>query len=57
LFVVLGLSPLTTGFVPWAAIPGAIVGQYIVKTAMQAIGATFSAQLRRRLAAPAPAAA
>jgi queuosine precursor transporter len=51
-FVILGLSPLTTGFVPWAAVPGAIVGQYIVKTAMQALGATFSAQLRRRLATP-----
>lgn len=46
IFVVLGLSPLTTGFVPWAFIPSAIVGQYLVKTAMTAIGATVSLRMR-----------
>jgi queuosine precursor transporter len=50
MFVTLGLSPLTTGFVPWAAVPGAILGQYIVKTLMVGLGATTSAQLRRWLA-------
>ncbi len=38
-FVVVGLSPIGAGFVPWAAVPAAIVGQIIVKTVMQMIGA------------------
>lgn len=49
-FIILGLSPLTTGFVPWPAIPFAILGQYIVKTAMISLGASASAALRGRLA-------
>ena len=32
LFVIVGLSPLTTGFVPWSAVPAAIFGQWIVKS-------------------------
>ncbi|HLY64760.1 MAG TPA: VUT family protein [Chloroflexota bacterium] len=55
LFVTLGLSPLTTGFVPWAAVPGAILGQYIVKTAMVSAGAVASSALRQRLAPSAAA--
>jgi uncharacterized PurR-regulated membrane protein YhhQ (DUF165 family) len=39
LFVVIGLSPLGAGFVPWQFVPMAILGQYIVKVVMQGIGA------------------
>ncbi|HZG75535.1 MAG TPA: VUT family protein [Paenibacillus sp.] len=39
LFVVVGLSPLGAGFLPWDAVPFAIAGQMLVKTAMQALGA------------------
>jgi queuosine precursor transporter len=38
-FVVVGISPLGTGFVPWDAVPLAIAGQVIVKSVMQLIGA------------------
>lgn len=38
-FVVVGLSPIGAGFLPWAAVPAAILGQVIVKTVMQALGA------------------
>ena len=38
-FVIIGLSPLGSNILPWAAVPMAIVGQIIVKTAIQAIGA------------------
>lgn len=38
-FVIVGLSPIGAGFLPWAAVPAAILGQVIVKTVMQAIGA------------------
>ena len=34
-----GLSPLGAGFIPWEAVPAAIVGQVIVKTVIQMIGA------------------
>ncbi|MEC1179127.1 VUT family protein [Metasolibacillus meyeri] len=37
-FVIIGLSPLGAGFIPWAAVPAAIIGQIIVKTMMQMIG-------------------
>lgn len=39
LFVIIGLSPLGAGFIPWEAVGFAIVGQMIVKTMMQFIGA------------------
>ena len=39
IFVVIGLGPIGAGFVPWEAIPAAVVGQVIVKTVMQMIGA------------------
>jgi len=39
LFVVIGLSPLGAGFLPWEAVPTAIAGQIVVKTAMQIVGA------------------
>ncbi len=43
-FVVVGLSPIGAGFVPWAAVPAAIVGQIIVKTVLQMIGAIILSQ-------------
>ena len=39
IFVIIGLSPLGAGFIPWEAVPAAIVGQVIVKTVVQLIGA------------------
>jgi queuosine precursor transporter len=39
IFVVIGLSPLGANFLPWEAVPAAIFGQVIVKTAIQGIGA------------------
>jgi queuosine precursor transporter len=39
IFVIIGLSPLGANFLPWEAVPFAIVGQVIVKTVIQAIGA------------------
>ena len=43
-FVILGLSPLGAGFVPWEAVPLAIVGQLIVKILMQGLGAVVLSQ-------------
>lgn len=40
-FVVVGLSPIGVGFLSWAAVPAAIIGQLVVKSAMQALGAAF----------------
>lgn len=40
-FVVIGLSPLGADMLPWSAVPLAIVGQVIVKTIIQGIGALF----------------
>jgi len=39
IFVIIGLSPLGADFLPWEAVPAAILGQVIVKTIIQAIGA------------------
>lgn len=49
LFILLGLSPLTTGLVPWAFIPAAIAGQYAVKTAMVALGSGASLRVNQRV--------
>jgi uncharacterized PurR-regulated membrane protein YhhQ (DUF165 family) len=38
-FVILGLSPIGANFVPWEFVPMAILGQVIVKTIMQMVGA------------------
>lgn len=38
-FVIVGLSPLGAGFIPWGAVPAAITGQVIAKTVIQLIGA------------------
>jgi queuosine precursor transporter len=39
IFVIIGLSPIGAGFLPWEAVPFAIAGQVIFKTIIQAIGA------------------
>jgi uncharacterized PurR-regulated membrane protein YhhQ (DUF165 family) len=39
IFVVIGLSPLGANFLPWSAVVYAILGQIIVKTIVQLIGA------------------
>jgi queuosine precursor transporter len=39
IFVIIGLSPIGANFLPWEAVPAAIVGQVIVKTMIQAVGA------------------
>lgn len=41
IFVVIGLSPLGAGFVPWEFIPMAILGQIFAKSLMQALGVGF----------------
>jgi uncharacterized PurR-regulated membrane protein YhhQ (DUF165 family) len=48
-FVVLGLSPLGMGFIPWQFIPMAILGQALFKVAMQGIGAGIIAVYMRGL--------
>ncbi|MCH7323811.1 VUT family protein [Solibacillus sp. MA9] len=44
IFVIVGLSPLGAGFIPWEAVPAAIVGQVIVKTVIQLLGALILKQ-------------
>ena len=39
IFVIIGLSPIGAGMLPWEAVPAAILGQVIVKTIIQGIGA------------------
>lgn len=49
IFVTIGLSPIGAGFVPWAQIPLAILGQLLVKVLMQWIFVWFiSSPLSRR---------
>ena len=45
IFVIIGLSPLGANFLPWEAVPAAIVGQIIVKTVIQMIGALILNQV------------
>lgn len=40
-FVIVGLSPLGIGALPWEAVPMAILGQIIVKTILQFFGASI----------------
>jgi uncharacterized PurR-regulated membrane protein YhhQ (DUF165 family) len=40
IFVIVGLSPLTTGIVPWNAVALTIVVQIVIKLALQALAAT-----------------
>lgn len=44
-FVIIGLSPLGAGVLPWVAIPSAIAGQFIVKSMIQMIGALVLGQI------------
>lgn len=46
IFVVIGLSPLGANILPWEAVPAAILGQIIVKTIIQMIGALILNQSR-----------
>lgn len=39
LFVIIGLSPLSSGILPWDAVGYAILGQIVVKTVLQLLGA------------------
>lgn len=45
IFVIIGLSPLGANILPWEAVPAAIIGQIIVKTVLQLIGALILSQL------------
>jgi queuosine precursor transporter len=47
IFVIIGLSPIGAGFVPWPAIPMAIAGQLLVKVIMQALGGIVVAKTIR----------
>lgn len=44
-FVIIGLSPLGAGMLPWEAVPAAIIGQIIVKTVIQMFGAIILSQV------------
>lgn len=49
-FVIIGLSPIGAGFVPWAFIPYAILGQFLGKTLMQALGTlAYSALCKKQV--------
>lgn len=48
IFVLIGLSPLGAGFLPWSAVPAAIIGQIIVKSIMQVIGAFILGRILAR---------
>ncbi|WP_342431632.1 VUT family protein [Neobacillus sp. FSL H8-0543] len=45
IFVIIGLSPLGANFLPWEAIPSAILGQVIAKTIIQIIAALLLHQV------------
>lgn len=47
-FVVLGLSPIGIGALPWEAVPMAILGQIIVKTLLQLMGASVIMYVHKR---------
>ncbi|QGQ46010.1 VUT family protein [Metabacillus sediminilitoris] len=38
-FVIIGLSPFGANYLPWEAVPAAIIGQVLVKTLIQGLGA------------------
>ena len=44
-FVLIGLSPIGAGFLPWEAVPAAIIGQVVVKTVIQSLGALLLNQV------------
>ncbi|HZG54998.1 VUT family protein [Paenibacillus sp.] len=57
LFVVVGLSPIGAGFLPWEAVGLAISGQVVVKSALQLAGAALIGWASARRPATADAAA
>jgi uncharacterized PurR-regulated membrane protein YhhQ (DUF165 family) len=38
IFILIGLSPLFSGLLPWGVIPNAIIGQFAIKSLMQILG-------------------
>lgn len=46
IFVIVGLSPIGAGFVPWEFVPMAIAGQVIVKSVLQMIGVLAISKLK-----------
>ncbi|MNI39094.1 hypothetical protein D3C73_932670 [compost metagenome] len=46
-FVIIGLSPIGAGFLPWDAVGYAILGQVLVKIVMQCMGAALVAAASR----------
>ncbi|MDP9739606.1 UNVERIFIED_ORG: uncharacterized PurR-regulated membrane protein YhhQ (DUF165 family) [Bacillus sp. B2I3] len=49
IFVVIGLSPLGANILPWEAVPAAVIGQIIVKTIIQSIGAILLGRINVEL--------
>ncbi|CAH0290102.1 hypothetical protein SRABI96_04237 [Peribacillus sp. Bi96] len=49
IFVVIGLSPLGANILPWEAVPAAVIGQIIVKTVIQSIGAVLLGRINVEL--------
>ncbi|EMR07184.1 hypothetical protein C772_00829 [Bhargavaea cecembensis DSE10] len=45
-FVIVGMSPIGAGFIPWEAVPVAILSQVIAKSAVQTVGALILGQMR-----------
>lgn len=52
-FVIVGMSPIGAGFIPWEAVPVAILSQVIAKSAVQTAGALILDQMRGFRAVPA----
>lgn len=46
IFIIVGLSPIGAGFLPWEAVPAAIIGQVVVKTIIQLLGALILNQVQ-----------
>lgn len=46
IFVIIGLSPIGAHFLTWDAVPYAILGQLVVKTVIQGIGAVILATFK-----------
>lgn len=49
IFVVIGLSPLGANMLPWEAVPAAVIGQILVKTIIQSIGAVLLGRINVEL--------
>jgi len=48
-FVIVGLSPLWSGIIPWSAVPNAILGVWLAKCLIQALAAVSWKALERTL--------